>query len=143
MIPSNLNHTVSILWANTLAEPANQPMAGLAVNVYQTARYVVIDAGLPRCLPENIRVTLTSDQLLIEAERHLGEESSEAEGREYLVRELPHGAISRVIPLPNADMAVHSAEAHFANGMLIVTIPMTEWDARLRNKLGKEVPRKD
>ncbi|MEP6987491.1 MAG: Hsp20/alpha crystallin family protein [Chloroflexota bacterium] len=118
-------------------------MGGLAVNVYKTARYVIIDAGLPRCLPENIHVTLTSDQLLIEAERHLGEESFEAEEREYLVQELPHGAISRVIPLPNVDIAIHSAEAHFANGMLIVTIPMTEWDARLRHMLGKEVPQKD
>ena len=143
MTLSNTNHTVPILMTNSLDVPTDRPMVGLSVNVYRTARYVVINAGLPRCRPENIHVTLAPDQLLIEAERHLGEENVEEEEREYLVQELPYGAIGRVIPLPNVDLALHSAEAHFANGLLIVTIPTTEWAARLRHKLGGEVPQED
>ena len=143
MTLSNINHTVPIRWTNTLDVPADRPMVGPSVNVYRTARYVVIDAGLPRCHPESIRVTLAPNQLLIEAERHPGEESFEEEKREYLVEELPYGAIGRVISLPYVDLAVQSAEAHFANGMLIVTIPTTEWDARLRHMRGGEVPQED
>ena len=143
MTLSNSNHIVPILWTNTLDVPADRPIVGISVNVYRTARYLVADAGLPRCHPENIHVTLAPDQLLIEAERHLGEENFEEEEREYLVQELPYGAIDRMIPLPTMDLALHSAEAHFANGLLVVTIPTTEWDARLRHMQGGEVPRED
>ncbi len=143
MTLSNSNHTVPILWANTLDVPADRLMVGLSVNVYRTARYVVVDAGLPRCNPENIRVTLGPDQLVIEAERHPGEENFEEEEREYLVQELPNGVIGRVIPLPSMDLALRSAEAHFANGLLIITIPTTEWDARLLHMRGEEVPQED
>lgn len=141
MTLSNINHSIPILMTNTLDVSADRPMVGLSVNVYRTARYLVVNAGLPRCRPEHIRVTLAPNQLLIEAERHPGEEDVEEEEREYFVQELPYGAIGRVIPLPNLDLALHSAEAHFANGLLIVTIPTTEWDARLRHKQGGEAQR--
>ncbi len=143
MTLSNINHTVPILMTNTLDVPADRTMVGLSVNVYRTARYVVINAGLPRCRPENIRVTLAPNQLLIEAERHLGEDNVAEEEREYLVQELPYGAIGRMIPLPTMDLALHNAEGHFANGLLIVTIPTAEWGARLRHMQGGEVLHED
>ena len=139
---SNKTYTVPILRTNTLDVPADRPMVGLSVNVYRSANYVVVDAGLPRCRPESIRVTLAPDQLLIEAERHPGEAIVEEE-REYLMRELPYGAIGRVIPLPAVELALHSAEAHFENGLLTVTIPTPERDAYRHHFRGEEVPEED
>jgi HSP20 family molecular chaperone IbpA len=111
----------------------------MAVNVYRSENYVVVDAGLPRCRPENIQVTLAPDELLIEAERHPGETAVDDE-REYLVRELPYGTLSRVIQLPRVELALHSAEAHFENGLLTVTIARRKRDAYVHGFRGEDVP---
>jgi HSP20 family molecular chaperone IbpA len=60
--------------------------------------------------------------MLIQAERHPGEESIHEE-RTYILSELPEGAVRRVFDLPQGDWAYADAEAHFANGLLTVTIP--------------------
>jgi HSP20 family molecular chaperone IbpA len=97
---------------------------GMPVNLYHTHDYLVINAGLPRCLPDKIRVFVTSARMLIQAERHPGEEPShEEQERTYILSELPEGAVGRVLDLPQGDWAYAAAEAHFANGLLTVSIP--------------------
>lgn len=136
-------HEIPIVRTDTLGETGHRDTVGMAVNVYRTENYVAVDVGLPRCRPENIRVTLAPDQLLVEAERHPGEAAVEDE-RAYLVRELPYGALSRIIPLPSSEaLALHRADAHFENGLLTVTIPTRERDAYLHRFRGEEAPDRD
>lgn len=95
---------------------------GMPVNLYHTDSYLVINAGLPRCLPAGVHVSMAPARVLIRAERHPGEHSTR-EGRAYILSELPDGVIGRVIDLPQGDWAYAVAEAHFANGLLTVSIP--------------------
>ena len=94
----------------------------MPVNLYHTHDYLVINAGLPRCLPDKVHVFVTPAKMLIQAERHPGEESSHEE-RTYTLSELPEGAVGRVLDLPQGEWAYDAAEAHFANGLLTVAIP--------------------
>jgi HSP20 family molecular chaperone IbpA len=97
-------------------------------NLYRSANYVVLDLALPLCLPQHIQVALAPDAVLVTAQRHPGAEAAE-EGRAYLVQELSAGALRRSFPLPDADLALHEAEAHFGNGLLTVSIPTASRDA--------------
>lgn len=94
----------------------------MPVNLYHTDDYLVINAGLPRCLPDKVHVSVASAKMLIRAERHPGEESVHEE-RAYILSELPEGVIGRVLDLPQGEWVYGNAEAHFANGLLTVTIP--------------------
>jgi HSP20 family molecular chaperone IbpA len=94
---------------------------GIPVNLYHTDQYLVINAGLPRCLPDRVYVSVAHGQVLIRAERHPGEAIREK--RAYLLSELPDGTIGRVLDLPQGEWAYAEAEAHFANGLLTVSIP--------------------
>ena len=104
---------------------------GMPVNLYQTDRYLVINAGLPRCLADKVHVAVAPARMLIRAERHLGEESSREE-RTYILSELPEGALGRVLDLPAGKWSYADAEAHFANGLLTVTIPTQAQAEHLR-----------
>ncbi len=95
---------------------------GMLVNLYHTHDYLVINAGLPRCLPDKVHVSVAPAKMLIQAERHAGEESIYEE-RTYILSELPEGVIGRVLDLPQGNWAYAAAESHFANGLLTVTIP--------------------
>jgi HSP20 family molecular chaperone IbpA len=94
----------------------------MPVNLYHTDSYLVISAGLPRCLPDRIHVFVAPAKMLIRAERHAGEQPIREE-RTYILSELPDGAVGRVLDLPQGEWAHAAAEAHFANGLLTVSIP--------------------
>ena len=44
----------------------------MLVNLYHTENYLVINAGLPRCLPDHVHVFVAAARVLIRAERHAG-----------------------------------------------------------------------
>ena len=94
---------------------------GMPVNLYYTDRYLIVNAGLSRCLPERIRVFVAPGKMVIQAERHPGELVHEE--RTYILSELPEGTIGRMLNLPEGEWAYNDAEAHFANGLLTVSIP--------------------
>ncbi len=95
---------------------------GMPVNLYHTDSYLIVNAGLPRCLPDRIHVFVAPAKMLIRAERHPGEQPIREE-RAYIFSELPEGAVGRVLDLPQGEWAHAAAEAHFANGLLTVSIP--------------------
>lgn len=95
---------------------------GMPVNLYHTDSYLVINAGLPRCLPDKVHVFVTPARILIRAERHPGDKPI-SEERAYILSELPEGALGRVIELPQGEWAFDAAEAHFGNGLLTIAIP--------------------
>ena len=94
----------------------------MPVNLYRTDTYLVINAGLPRCLPDKVHVFVAPAKMLIRAERHPGEDPIHEE-RTYILSELPEGAVGRMLDLPQGEWAYAAAEAHFANGLLTVSIP--------------------
>lgn len=102
----------------------------MPVNLYHTDRYLVANAGLPRCLPDRVHVFVAPGKMVIRAERHLGEPVHEE--RTYTLSELPEGIIGRMINLPEGEWAYDDAEAHFANGLLTVSIPTQERAEYLR-----------
>ncbi|HEY4688323.1 MAG TPA: Hsp20 family protein [Anaerolineae bacterium] len=104
---------------------------GMPVNLYHTDRYLVTNAGLPRCLPDKVHVFVAPGKMLIRAERHPGEQSTREE-RVYILSELPDGAVGRVLDLPLGEWAYDDAKAHFANGLLTVSIPTQTWAKYLR-----------
>ena len=106
---------------------------GMPVSLYQTDNYLVINAGLPRCLPEKVHVSVAPAKMLIRAERHAGEEAN-PEARTYILSELPDGELGRVVALPPGEWAYAAAEAHFANGLLTATIPTQVRAEYLRQK---------
>ena len=95
---------------------------GMPVNLYHTDTYLMINAGLPRCLPDKIHVFVAPARILIRAERHPGEQPIREE-RAYILSELPDGAVGRALDLPHGEWAYDAAEAHFANGLLTISIP--------------------
>lgn len=116
-----------------------RPTGGVLANLYSTNSYTVLNVGLPRCRPEHIQVTLGSNAISVVAEIHQAQETLEKE-REYILAELPYGAIRRVFPLPEADLEPHAAEAHFQNGLLTLTIPTRQRDTYLHEKRGENLP---
>lgn len=115
-----------------------RPSPGVLANVYRTDSYAVVNVGLPRCLPEKIRITVGLNGLVIEADLHPAQQKLEQD-REYLLAELPFGKISRRLPLPWDDLELHAVEAHFQNGLLTITIPTRERDAFLHEMRGEQL----
>ena len=130
------DHLLPIHLAAQLDAGTTEAALGMPANLYRTANYVVIDVGLPRCLPAHIRVSLAPGALLVEADRHPGELATD-QGRDYVLHELPHGTVRRTIELPAADLLLAAAEAHFANGMLTVSIPTAGREEYRRNVRGE------
>ena len=113
-------HVIPVVVQNRIQE-APREAHSFPVNLFFTDRYLVIHAGLPRCRPDKIEVFVAPGKVFIRAERHEGELATE--DRVYLLAELPFGVMGRVVSLPEGAWAYDEAEAHFANGLLTVTIP--------------------
>jgi HSP20 family protein len=83
---------------------------------------LVVRAELPGLTKDDVNVELTDQGLLIRGER----KQEQQENREGFYRsERSYGMFSRLIPLPEGAKA-EEAKAKFDNGVLEVTIPMTE-----------------
>ena len=114
-------YVIPVRVAERLEDVPPPEAQGMPVNLDQTDGYLVVDAGLPRCLPDRIHVAVAAGKMQIRAERHPGEAIREE--RTYLLAELPDGAIGRMLDLPAGDWAFADADAHFNNGLLTISIP--------------------
>ena len=94
----------------------------MPLDVYNTKDELVIRAALPGFKPEEVDITITGDQLSINAKSER-EERSDEDGWTY--REIRTGSVSRTVALPG-DLDTEKASAHFENGMLRLTIPKAE-----------------
>lgn len=121
-------HHLAITQVDHLGPHLDPSVGEAPVNLFQSANYVVVEVGLPGCRGEHIRIAMADGGLLVEAERHPGEDPTVA-GRYYLLHELAIGGLGRFVALPDVDLALHEASAHFADGMLTVSIPTRERDA--------------
>jgi len=99
-----------------------------AVEVSQREGNYVICAELPGLKPDQVKLEVTDDAIVIEGERKQQEEK--AEGGVH-VTERHYGRFYRAIPLPEGART-DDAKARFDNGVLEITVPVEEQRAKRR-----------
>jgi HSP20 family protein len=96
------------------------------VDVLEREGKLVVRADLPGLSKDDVRVEVQDGALVIEGERR---QEREVERSGTYRAERIYGAFSRVIPLPEG-VDPDTAEAHFENGVLEVSLRMSEEKAR-------------
>jgi HSP20 family protein len=95
-------------------------MAGsMALDVYEDADNIEVDASLPGMRPEDVDITVQGDTLVIKGQR---KGSAERKQGNYLMREHRSGQFYRAIQLP-VQVDADQARANFENGILHLTLP--------------------
>jgi HSP20 family protein len=101
-----------------------------AIEVRERNNNIIVRAELPGLNPEDVKVEVQDDGLLIAGEiKH--EEQKEEEG--YFHSERRYGRFSRFIPLPD-NINADQIRANFRNGLLEVVVPVPE-QARNRRQI--------
>lgn len=102
-------------------EPTGLTQWNPRVNVRETPENYVIEAEIPGCKPEEIKVTLTGDTLSIFGEKKAEQKRDD---EQWHVWERSHGSFQRTFTFPSpVDEKSVSAETH--DGVLTVTIKKT------------------
>jgi HSP20 family protein len=99
-----------------------------AVEVMQRDGNLVLRAELPGLKPEDVKLEITDDAIVLEGERK--DEREENKGGLH-VTERRYGRFYRAIPLPDGAKT-DDARARFENGVLEVTIPTEEPKSKRR-----------
>lgn len=97
-----------------------------AIEVNEKEGKLLVTAELAGMKPEEIKVHIDGDNLVVEGERRQ-EKEEKREG--YFHSERSYGKFYRCIPLPAGAKADVTA-AHFSNGVLEVTVPLAEVKAK-------------
>jgi HSP20 family protein len=100
----------------------------LAVDVYETAKEIVVKAPVAGVDGDDIDITVTDEMVIIRGER---KDAREVDMGSYHAQECYWGSFSRTISLPQKGLA-DEAKASFAKGILTIRIPKAE-----TNKLRK------
>jgi len=100
----------------------------LAVDVYETAKDMVVKAPVAGVEGEDIDITVTDEMVIIRGER---KDVKEVDNGSYHAQECYWGSFSRTISLPQKGLA-DEAQASFSKGILTIRIPKAE-----TNKLRK------
>jgi HSP20 family protein len=93
-----------------------------AVEVSQREGNYMVRAELPGVKPEDVKIEIENDALVLQGERKVQREEDKGGVHRTEIR---YGRFQRMIPLPegaNADQA----QAKFENGVLEVTVPVPE-----------------
>jgi HSP20 family protein len=99
-----------------------------AIEVTEREGNLVVRADLPGIKKEDVKIEMTPEALIIRGERKQ-EHEEKKEG--YYRSERTYGQFHRSIPLPEgADL--DKAKAEFKDGVLEVTVPVPETQARRR-----------
>jgi HSP20 family protein len=100
----------------------------LAVDLYETAKEMVIKAPIAGVGGDDIDITVTDEMIIIRGER---KEVKEVDLGSYHAQECYWGSFSRTLNLPQKGLA-DEAQADFSKGILTIRIPKAE-----TNKLRK------
>lgn len=112
----------------TLVEEETTVDGQLAVDVYETAKDMVVKAPVAGVDGDDIDITVTDEMVIIRGER---KDAREVDMGSYHAQECYWGSFSRTVSLPQKGLA-DEAQAAFAKGILTIRIPKAE-----TNKLRK------
>ncbi|MFA6417176.1 MAG: Hsp20/alpha crystallin family protein [Patescibacteria group bacterium] len=90
----------------------------LAVDVFHDDKRIIIKSTIAGAKPEDLKISLHNDLLMIKGRRDVGEEIAE---ENFLFRECYWGPFSRSIILP-AAVDSKRVEAEIENGVLTITL---------------------
>jgi HSP20 family protein len=99
-----------------------------AVEVSERGNELCVCAELPGLQPENVKIEVTDDALIIEGERKQ-ERTDEQGGRWHSERH--YGRFHRTVPLPEGAQT-EQARAEFRHGELRVTVPVQRPESKRR-----------
>lgn len=108
--------------------PEMQIDGELAVDVFETAKEMIVKAPIAGVGGDEIDITITDDMVMIRGER---KEEKEVDNSAYHLKECYWGSFSRTINLPSKGIP-DEAKAEFKNGILAIRVPKAE-----TNKLKK------
>lgn len=103
----------------------------LSVDVYETAKEIIIESMIAGVKPEDLQISTTHDTITIAGKR---EANTHIKEDQYLIQELFWGSFSRTVQLP-ADIAVDEAEAVEKHGLLIIRLPKIDKDRNIKVKV--------
>jgi len=114
-------------------QAGNAMMGGLGswsptVEVSERENQVCVCAELPGLKPEDVKIEVTDDALIIEGERKHENQGNEG-GRWHSERR--YGRFYRSVPLPEGAKT-EDARAEFRNGELRVTVPVQQPESKRR-----------
>ena len=95
------------------------PEGQLSVDVFETAKNIVITAPIAGVKPNNLEIYVSQDVITIRGRR---EDCHDFKDRNYLYQECHWGMFSRSIILP-VHVSSDGAEAKLKAGVLIITLP--------------------
>lgn len=93
-----------------------------AINVSTTEKEVIIETPLAGVRPEDIKISVEDDVLMISGEYKKEEET---EKKDYYKKEIREGSFHRSVNLP-VEVKPSEASAETKNGMLKIVIPKQE-----------------
>jgi HSP20 family protein len=96
--------------------------SGIALDVYETAREVVIIAAVPGLGPDDINVSVHENTVTLSGQLPNVAQSAEAKQATWYIHELPYGSFQRSLKLP-VDIDPDGADATFENGILHLHLP--------------------
>jgi HSP20 family protein len=119
--PANFNHHESSV-SEWLENDGEESEGQLAIDVFQTAKQIIIKSTIAGVEPENLKISLHHDLLTIKGRRNSGRM---VEGSEYIYQECYWGSFSRSIILP-AEVDQKKIEADLENGILTIILQKKE-----------------
>jgi len=103
------------------------------IDMYERDNQIVVQAVVPGLKPENLKVRVEQNTLIIEGETKAAHEVKE---EQYFAREWRYGRVYRAITLP-PGVDTEKAEAQLADGILTITFP------KLAQAAGRTIPVKE
>lgn len=100
----------------------------LAVDVYETSDYIIVQAMVAGVRPDHLDVSITREMCTISGRR---EAPADAAQEDYLHQELYWGSFSRSIVLPT-EVEVEESEAKEDHGLLTVKMPKINKDQKTK-----------
>ena len=91
----------------------------LSVDVYQTAKEIIIKSTVAGAKPEDLEIQLNNDLLTIRGKRY---EEDEVNEQDYFYRECYWGGFSRSIVLP-IEVQPNKIDAKLKGGILTIILP--------------------
>ncbi len=108
----------------------------IALDITETDEAYTAKASMPGVKPEDVVITADGNMITIKGETKAEEEKK---GDDYLIRERRTGSYARAFTLPTAVDA-DKAEAHFAHGVLTLTVPKAEASKPKQIKVNDTAP---